>query len=71
MVTDAMFEEVECYGGPACGEKIAVDPLDPPPKVPRKHDGVTTWYRLRTIIRGGETRFRYDDCSLPEDPAHA
>jgi hypothetical protein len=54
---DTMFDWVECYGGPADGETVPVDPMDPLPEFPyQTTDQVVHWYRLR-ISDTGQLRF--------------
>jgi len=54
---DQLFHWVECYGGPADGETIPVDPKDPLPTFPyASMDHSVTWYRLQQNA-AGDLRF--------------
>lgn len=60
-----MFEWVECYGGPADGEVVPVDPADPLPEFPYMTvDMVTYFYQLRGTSDG---RLRFFFAPMPVD----
>jgi hypothetical protein len=63
---NAMFQWIECFGGPADGEEVPIDPQDPPPTLPYINvDQQVYYYELRCHADGRLRLFYASIVSTP------